>query len=244
MSMIQKHYDEHLGPVYAWMHGGVLPAIERGAAEIDRLGIDRSQGGLAVDLGAGFGTHAIPLARRGFEVIAIDSCAALLDEMKAQEQGLPIETVLGDLHTFHRHLRRSPELILCMGDTLTHLENEAAVISLIEEASAALGSGGRLVTTFRDYSNALTAEQRFIPVRSDERRILTCFLEYTDSHVAVHDVLHEWRDARWRMTVSAYPKLRLSPAWVIEIMEKNGFSVEHSEGSSGMVCLVASNTCT
>ncbi|MDZ7769616.1 MAG: hypothetical protein U5K38_11335 [Woeseiaceae bacterium] len=85
----------------------------------------------------------------------------------------------------------------------------------------------------------MTAEQRFIAVRSDERRVLTCFLEYTDSRVTVHDVLHEWRDAAWRMTVSAYPKLRLSPAWVIEVMENNGFSVERSEGSSGMVCLVA-----
>lgn len=239
MSVVQKHYDEHLGPVYAWMHGGAGPAIERGDAEIDRLGIGRSEGGLAVDLGAGFGTHAIPLARRGFEVLAIDSCGALLDELKSGGRGLAIETVPGDLHDFCRHLRRTPELILCMGDTLTHLESEAAVISLIERASDALGAGGRLVTTFRDYSNALTAKQRFIPVRSDERRILTCFLEYTDSRVTVHDVLHEWRDAAWRMTVSAYPKLRLSPAWVIGVMERSGFSVERSEGSSGMVCLVA-----
>lgn len=239
MSGVQKHYDEHLGPVYAWMHGGVDRAIELGAAEIDRLGIGRSVSGLALDLGAGFGTHAIPLARRGFEVLAIDSCAALLDELKVQGQGLAIETLLGDLHTFRLHLSRTPELILCMGDTLTHLENKAAVISLIEGASGTLGTGGRLVTTFRDYSTALTGEQRFIPVRSDERRILTCFLEYTDSHVVVHDVLHEWHDAAWRMMVSAYPKLRLSPAWVIETMEKNGFSVEHTEGRFGLVCLVA-----
>lgn len=239
MSMVQKHYDEHLGPVYAWMHGGVEPAIEHGAAEIDRLGIARSDGGLAVDLGAGFGTHAIPLARRGYEVLAIDSCAALLDEMKSTAHGLAIETVLGDLHAFRRHLRRTPELILCMGDTLTHLGNEAAVISLIEGVSAALGAGGHLVTTFRDYSTALTAERRFIAVRSDEQRILTCFLEYTDSHVMVHDVLHEWRDAAWRMMVNAYPKLRLSPAWVVDTMERNGFTVERREGSSGLVSLVA-----
>lgn len=239
MSIVQKHYDEHLGPVYTWMLGGADAAIERGAAELERLGIRDADGGLAVDLGAGFGTHAIPLARRGFDVLAIDSCAALLDELGARRQGLAIETLQGDLHAFRRHLTRTPELILCMGDTLTHLENEPSVISLIEEASAALGTGGRLVTTFRNYSNALTAEQRFIPVRSDERRILTCFLEYTASRVTVHDVLHEWRDSAWQMTVSAYPKLRLSPAGVIGTMENNGFSVERTEGDSGMVCLVA-----
>lgn len=239
MSLVKEHYDEHLGPVYAWMLGGAESAIGRGAAELERLDIGGSDGGLAVDLGAGFGTHAIPLARRGFEVLAIDSCAALLDELSSRQQGLAIETLQGDMHAFRRHLTRTPELILCMGDTLTHLENEASVISLIAGASAALGAGGHLVTTFRDYSTALTAEQRFIPVRSDERRILTCFLEYTASRVLVHDLLHEWRDGAWQTTVSMYPKLRLSPAWVIETMEKNGFSVECSEGASGMVCLVA-----
>jgi hypothetical protein len=30
-------------------------------------------------------------------------------------------------------------------------------------------------------------DQRFIPVRADEVRILTCFLEYHAAHVTVHD---------------------------------------------------------
>lgn len=45
--------------------------------------------------------------------------------------------------------------------------------------------------SFRDYSVPLQDEKRFIPVRSDEGRILTCFLEYSEDSVLVHDILHE-----------------------------------------------------
>jgi hypothetical protein len=37
------------------------------------LPIEALRGASAIDLGAGFGMHSIPLARRGIEVIAIDS---------------------------------------------------------------------------------------------------------------------------------------------------------------------------
>lgn len=67
------------------------------------------------------------------------------------------------------------------------------------------------VISLRDYSTQLTAEQRFIPVRSDENRNLTCFLEYRESHVTVYDILHERDGSRWNLKVSKYNKLRISP---------------------------------
>ena len=183
MTAVVDHYATHLGPVYAWMAGGIPAAIERGAGEIGSLDLHPESGAIAVDLGAGFGMHAIPLARLGYAVIAIDSCAELLDELRAGTGQLPIQLVADDLLSFRRHLHAAPRLILCMGDTLTHLESTDAVAKLIAAAAAALPVDGRFIVTFRDYSQALTGERRFIPVRSDDRRILTCFLEYSDAHV-------------------------------------------------------------
>jgi 2-polyprenyl-3-methyl-5-hydroxy-6-metoxy-1,4-benzoquinol methylase len=175
--MVNKHYDRHLGPVYTWMLGGAESAIERGAGELTSLGIVRAAGGLAVDLGAGFGMHAIPLARMGFKVLAVDACAVLLEELESLKAGLDIETVQDDLCALSGRVCEQPELVLCMGDTITHLPDEQAVVDLVENVSAMLVPGGCFVMTLRDYSSALTAERRFIPVRSDDRRILTCFLE-------------------------------------------------------------------
>jgi hypothetical protein len=51
-------------------------------------------------------------------------------------------------------------------------------------------------------------EPAIIPVRSDERRILTCFLEYEEDTVVVHDILHERSGDIWDTRVSSYRKLR------------------------------------
>lgn len=85
----------------------------------------------------------------------------------------------------------------------------------------------------------LVAEQRFIPVRSDEARILTCFLEYGPKTVLVHDVLHERAAQGWVTRVSAYQKLRLVPEEAVATLQANGFDVRREAGMRGMVRLVA-----
>lgn len=239
MTIVQKHYDNHLGPIYTWLNGGADAAMASGAAEVEKIVEQFSGTGLAVDLGAGFGMHAIPLARQGFRVVAIDTCAALLEELQSYQGDLPIETVLGDLQSFRQYLPEPPILVLCMGDTITHLPDREAVTRLIAAVSSAMDTGGHFVISLRDYSTALNGEQRFIPVRSTEHRILTCFLEYTDSQVAVHDIVHEWNGSRWTTAVSAYRKLRLSPAWLVSSLEENNFAVDQRTGLSGMVHLMA-----
>ena len=240
MSSVTEHYATHLGPVYTWMAGGADAAIARGAKEIEALGLTPRLTGQAVDLGAGFGMHAIPLARRGFTVLAIDTCGVLLQSLRQAAGDLPIRTVEGDLLAFPRHVEGVSELVLCMGDTLTHLPDFASVEALLSSVAEQLCAGGRFVLTFRDYSTPLHGEQRFIPVRSDSSRILTCVLDYEDEHVVVQDLLHELDGTVWRQRLSSYRKLRIDPAVAIAALESHGFTVQRSAGAGGMVCLVAS----
>jgi SAM-dependent methyltransferase len=239
MTSVQEHYDRHLGPIYAWMTGGIEAAFERGMAELDAIGEHPSNGGIAVDLGAGFGMHSIPLARRGFDVVAIDSCAVLLDELSRQAGALPVRAIRDDLLSFTRHLSRKPELVLCMGDTLTHLPDEEYVVRLIATVAESLGEGGRFVVTLRDYSTPLTGPQRFIPVRSDENRIFVCCLEYKASRVTVTDILHEREGSQWKMSASTYDKLRITPEWLDDLLRRSGFAITRDINPSGMLRFVA-----
>jgi 2-polyprenyl-3-methyl-5-hydroxy-6-metoxy-1,4-benzoquinol methylase len=239
MRSVQQHYAEHLGPVYSWMAGGVEVALERGTGELDALRLPEAAGSLAIDLGAGFGMHAIPLARRGFSVVAIDSDSALLRELTVNAGSLPIRTVVEDLVHFRHHLTSSARVVLCMGDTLTHLSSVDEIQALFEEVAASLDKSGVFVLSFRDYRQPLVAERRFISVRSDAARILTCFLEYSSDHVRVHDLLHEREPTGWRLRVSTYRKLRLDPAWVIATLQASGLSVAQDVGLSGMIRLTA-----
>jgi SAM-dependent methyltransferase len=239
MPSVTEHYERHLAPIYVWMAGGIDAAIALGRAEVDAVCPRPSKSQRAVDLGAGFGTHAIPLADIGYSVLAIDSSATLLDAMQSHRGTGAIRTIRGDLMSFRAHLEAPAALILCMGDTLTHLPDQQSVEGLFADVAEALERGGTFIVTFRDYSSALIGLKRFIPVRSDSDRILTCFLEYDDVSVTVHDILNERDGSEWRQRISAYRKLRLSPDWVARALGAEGFQVRVEQGLAGMTRLIA-----
>jgi SAM-dependent methyltransferase len=239
MATSETHYRTHLGPVYSWMLGDLDAAFARCAAEINDLPLPAARGA-AVDLGTGLGLHAVALAKRGFEVVAVDNCPVLLDELRSRGRDLAIAVHHADLVDFRRFVSGQPQVIVCMGDTLTHLPTLSTVESVLAAIAASLSRGGVFAATFRDYATSdLKGEQRFILVRADEKRILTCFLEYQDEQVVVHDLLHEKVDDRWRQVISSYPKLRLAPAWVMAKLSELGFIVKRDATPSGMVRIVA-----
>jgi SAM-dependent methyltransferase len=220
------------------MLGSAEEAAVKARREIATLQLARTSGA-AVDLGAGLGFHALALAEIGYDVVAVDSCVELLGEFRNQARSLPVRTVEGDLTAFRRYVPGPYDVILCMGDTLTHLPSSAAVETLIADVTEALVPGGVFCATFRDYTVALEGDERFIPVRSDETRSLTCFLEYGPDTVTVHDLLHERGSDGWTFQVSSYPKLRLDPVWVAGLFEERGSEVKRDTGPGGMVRLVA-----
>jgi SAM-dependent methyltransferase len=238
MNSVSDHYSQLLAPVYAWMSGSAEAALEAGKAELAEMNLPLPAGSLVVDLGAGLGMHAIPLARSGMRVVAVDSSTELLKDLDRLASGLTVESVADDLLSFRSHLKEKVSAVLCMGDTLTHLPEHTHVDFLAQEVHQALSPGGYFVLSFRDYSEPLEGDARFIPVRSDERRILTCFLEYEEDTVVVHDILHERAGDAWETRVSSYRKLRLAPDRVIASLETIGFETRREKGPRGMVRVV------
>jgi hypothetical protein len=226
------------------MLGDFETLLGRTRAELRTIGVaETASGDLAVDLGAGSGAHAIALAQLGYEVVAIDDCGSLLEELRGRSAGLSVQAVQDDLRRFRAHVTRPAKLILCMGDTLTHLPEPEDVDALLEEAVAALSADGAFVTTFRDYvAVELKGTDRFISVQASSARIMTCFLEYSVHTVTVHDVLHECVHGQWRMRVSNYQKQRLDPKQIASKLAALGCTVRIDAGMSGMVRILASRS--
>ena len=127
-----------------------------------------------------------------------------------------------------------------MGDTLTHLPSRVAVSELLRLAAANLAPGGLLALTFRDYiGTELPGTQRFIPVRSNGDRILTCFLENGDGFVDVHDHLHIRTPEGWKPSVSSYRKLWLDRHAVAAELVLPGLDLTRHEVERGLVALLA-----
>lgn len=241
MASVQEHYSKHLAPIYAWMAGGAEAHRRRFEDLLALLRLAPTQPGApAVDLGAGSGFQSLPLATAGFEVTAVDFSAELLAELQRDAADLPVTAVQGDLRDFLKHLPdKAPELVVCMGDTLTHLDSPAEVSRLLHDAAAALPVGGHLLLSFRDYTTERTGSHRFILVRGDADRILTCFLEYGPTHVNVSDLVHTRDATTWQLAVSSYRKVRLDPAWVGEQIAAAGLHLIHQTSEQGLVTLAA-----
>lgn len=238
MATSEEHYDQHLADAYVWMLGGLEESIARGAEEVAKLTPASGRRLRTLDLGAGFGRHAIPLARAGRSVVAVDSSRKLLHLLAKLSNGLNVETVHGDLVSYLEHAEPEWDLVVCLGDTLTHLPSKKAVRSALLHICSGLPRGGRCVLSFRDYTIPLEGTRRFIPVRSDETRILTCILEYEPEHVLVHDLLHERQGGGFRQTLSSYRKLRLDPGWIVGMCEGNDRSVNVEASDGGMVRVI------
>ncbi len=128
-----EHYENHLAHYYAWISGGVDLKIEENRKFFVDHSIQPIRSGLAFDLGAGCGFQSVPLAQLGFRVVALDLSAKMLAQLQENAKNLPIETICDDLSNFTNYERGNIELVVCMGDTLTHLDAFKRVQALLDK---------------------------------------------------------------------------------------------------------------
>ncbi len=246
MGDVESHYANLLGEVFAWSVSTGGDPFERAAAWIEAHGLGDAEAYL--DLGAGFGAHTLPLLRAGKRVTAVDMDPTLLGQLEGQLEGQPGGDLRADKERASLHRqdigsflaeagdRRWP-VILCLGDTLTHLEDRSAVRALLRGAWDHLTLGGRLALSYRD-STGFKAEgcARFIPVAADCRRTMHCLLEpLDDERLRVTDIVTELGDDGPRTRISDYTKVRVSPAMITAWAETLVFEVALSSVERGLV---------
>lgn len=236
---VKEHYDKHLANFYSWMTGNFDSKKQEFKKFIINNGIKPQTNKIAIDLGAGHGLQSIPLAESGFQVLAVDFNQQLIDELKANSNGLTITAKTADIRNVNDFLKDKSELIVCCGDTLSHLDNKNEIGKFIADISKSLENGGKLILSFRDYSNILTGTNRFIPVKSDETKILTCILDYENEFVNVTDLLHEKTNDGWIQKVSSYKKVRLLTNEIEELLRKNNFEIEFNEIVNRLTTIIA-----
>lgn len=241
MANVPDHYSQLLARHYTWMTGMPFDAKVAEQKDIIRAALASAANGLAIDYGSGPGFQAIALAEMGFApVIAVDSSAQLLDELKAHKDGWDIELEQADITQFETG--RKAVVAVCMGDTLTHLDSKDRVRAFFKHVAEQLVDGGAFVITYRDLSIALNDVDRFIPVRSDPDTIMTCFLEYeTEDTVRVTDLIYTREPTNWSLEKSSYEKLRLSVKWVAQALSEAGF-VSVTTGMASRLNLVTART--
>jgi SAM-dependent methyltransferase len=239
MNSVKDHYDNLLAAHYSWMFGDFDSKVSEQKTLFKDLGLKGDGGAIAVDLGCGSGFQTFALANLGYEVISIDNCGALLAELNERIRGQAIRTVEADLLDFTSHLDKAADLIVCMGDTLSHLLSISDISTVFEQCFDAMASDGQLVLTYRDLRYELEDLDRFILLTSSSEKIMTCFLEYEEETVKVNDLIYIRDGGVWRLEKSMYRKLRLSLDIVIRLLEETGFQVQYQAEERGVITILA-----
>jgi SAM-dependent methyltransferase len=235
----QAHYDAFLAGSYAWISGGPDDQVRKNKKFfLSRSFISRDNR-VAIDLGAGCGFQSIALAQLGYSVTAVDFCLQLLDELRSRAGSLPIETIQCDIRQYPLWSGRHPGLIVCMGDTLTHLPGIPEVQDLVRRCFSELDPGGRLVLTLRDYSREPDGAVVVIPVLREAGRIFLCRLEYHTDTITVQDILYVCRQGAWERSAGKYTKIRIAPGMLTRMLTGAGFAIEYSSVKDGMITVIA-----
>lgn len=234
----QQHYDSHLADFYEWMSGDFEIKQREQQDFFERNGITPLQNKMAIDLGAGHGLQSISLAKVGFQVKAIDFNQQLLESLRLRGKLFKVKGFRQNLLA-EENFKEPAEVIVCMGDTIAHLESVDQVHELFTLCWNALLKNGKLVLSYRDYEVELLDTQRFIPVKADQNRILTCVLEYFEDKIRVTDLLYEKINGQWSQKASSYFKIRITNRLIKQLLIEKGFEIERKENINRMNYLIA-----
>lgn len=104
-----------------------------------------------------------------------------------------------------------------------HLPSSESVIALIDRVATSLSRGGTFVLTYRDLTQPLDGLDRFVPIRSDDERIMLCVLDVASPEaVTVSDLIYTRSADAWELHKSSYSKLRISPEWLRNELQRAG----------------------
>jgi len=130
--------------------------------------IFRNKGVLRVlDAACGAGTQAIPLAKLGYDVVAADPSAGMIDKAKrtAQEHDITekLEFIQADFNQLPNVVNGEFDAIVCKGNALPHLITDEEIETALLVFYELLRPGGVLVLGLRDFDYFVEHRPTFLP---------------------------------------------------------------------------------
>jgi glycine/sarcosine N-methyltransferase len=155
MADCRQFYDE-LAPHYDQIFENWEASIVRQATVLGGI-IQRECGDKrpvrVLDCACGIGTQSLGLAMKGFEVEGCDTSPGAVERARSEalKRGLNVPFSVANMLQLTAIARSSFDAVICIDNSLPHLESDEQLLQAAQQARAKLRTGGSFVGSIRDY---------------------------------------------------------------------------------------------
>jgi len=145
-----------------------------------------------LDVACGTGVYALAAAERGAQSVGVDLCAEMLTRAQDNAKRLqlavdwrciPMQELSGALDTDF-------DLVLCMGNSLPHVLEDAELERTLAGFKRLLKPGGKLVLQILNYTAILNRQERIVAIdRADQTEYIRFYDFLSDSRFVHFNVL-------------------------------------------------------
>ncbi|HDZ20493.1 hypothetical protein LCGC14_0162550 [marine sediment metagenome] len=152
----------------------------------------------ALDVACGAGAYTIALAKRGVRVTGADVSEAMLAGARAAADSadVRIDWVCAPMQTIARRAAGPFDAVLCMGNSIPHVLDDAGLAQTIAGFHQVLAPGGVAVIHLLNYQRILARQERIVGVtrRGDSEYVR--FYDFLDGRVRFNVLQMQWDGER------------------------------------------------
>lgn len=227
--MISQCYDD-LASVYHLLYENWDQAISEQAKCLSRLLPPPEQAGPILDCSCGIGTQTLGLAGLNYSMSGSD--LSPLEVRRARCEGLArgydIEFRTDDMRQLSAAPSKHYGAILCMGNSISHLETEVEVRQAVENMNRKLTDGGLVIFGIRNYDLALgereTSSKPSFFNDGANRRIVHYVWDWVDDRSYIfHVYITLQNDGQWLVHHFAGHNRALLTQELVGLLKESGF---------------------
>ncbi len=180
-----------------------------------------------LDLAAGTGNQAILLAKKGYDVTAIDSSEQMIAIMKekVQEEQVSLQCIRLDMEKIQELMISAYDSIICIGNSIVHLNSVEEIRQMVTDIFKLLESDGTFIVQIVNYDRILEQNIKELPlIKRDEGITFQRTYEFLDEKIQFSGVLtveQNGKKEQFLNTVELYP---LQSFQLVSVLQEAGFS--------------------
>jgi SAM-dependent methyltransferase len=192
-----------------------------------------------LDAACGTGRHAIALAHRGFEVAGADLSSGMVEQARANAitSGVSIRFEQAGFSELSKVFgKRAFDAVLCLGNSLPHVLDEAELALALNNFATCLRQGGLLMIQNRNFDAVIIHKERWMEpqgYREGLREWLFLrFYDYMpDGNIQFNIVtLRREEDGAWQQSVTSTPLRSILLDELTKAIITAGFNPPNSYG--------------